>query len=159
MVKGEGISNEHRIELNKLIKKIGEDLEDLKLNTCISAFMIFIKKIREDGFITKAELHDFLILLNPLAPHITSEIFERVFGSNILGESWPKYDERFLMDDTISIPVQVNGKMKKVISVKRDITQDELLAVIFEKYPEICSKDELLKKVIFVPNKIVNLIK
>lgn len=159
MIKGDGVSNEHRIELNKLIKKIGEDLEDLKLNTCISAFMIFVKKIREDGFITKAELHDFLILLNPLAPHITSEIFERVFGRNILGESWPKYDERFLIEDTISIPVQVNGKVKKVLSVKRDISQEELLQEVFEKFPEICAKNEPLKRVVFVPNKIINLIK
>ncbi len=159
MVKGDAVSDEHRIELNKLIKKIGEDLEDLKLNTCISAMMIFIKKIREDGFITKSELHDFLILLNPLAPHITSEIFERVFGRDILGESWPKFDEKFLMEDTISIPVQVNGKVKRVLSVKRDISQEELLDVICEKHPEICNKGDTLKKVVFVPNKIINIIK
>ncbi len=159
MVKGDDVSEQHKIELNKLIKKIGEDLEDLKLNTCISAFMIFIKKIREDGFITRAELHDFLILLNPLAPHITSEIFERVFASQILDEKWPKYDERFLMDTKINIPVQVNGKVRKVISVKRDITEQELLKEIFTNYSEICSADETLKKVVYVPNKIINLIK
>lgn len=159
MIRGNEVSMEHRIDLNKLIKKIGEDLEDLKLNTCISAFMIFIKKIREDGFITKAELHDFLILLNPLAPHITSEIFERVFGTNILQEKWPQYDEKYLVEDQLNLPVQVNGKMKKVIFVKRDISQQDLLNEIFERYPEICSKDEQIKKVIYIPNKIVNLIK
>ena len=159
MVKGDAVSNEHRIDLNRLIKKIGEDLEDLKLNTCISAFMIFVKKIREDGFITKEELRSFLVLLNPLAPHITSEIFERVFGTQILDEKWPTYDEKFLVEDTVNLPIQVNGKLKQVITVKRDISQTELLALIFEKYPEICTKDEQLKKVVFIPNKIVNLIK
>ena len=157
MVKGDGVSKEHIFELNRLMKKVTEDLEDLKLNTCISAFMIFVKKIRDDKFITKEELRQFLILLNPLAPHITSEIFERVFGSQILDETWPKFDEKFLIEDSINLPVQVNGKLKQVISVARDISQEELLKIIYEKYPEICSEDDV-KKVIHIPNKIVNLI-
>ena len=159
IVKGDGVSVEHRIELNKLIKKIGENLEDLKLNTCISSFMIFVKKIREDGFITKGELRAFLVLLNPLAPHITSEIFERVFGTQILDEKWPDYDEKYLLEDNINLPIQINGKLKQVIPAKRDISQEELMNLLFDKYPEICSKDEPLKKIIFVPNKIVNIIK
>ena len=158
MIKGDGVSKEHIFDLNKLIKKVSEDYEELKLNTVISALMIFIKKVREDGFITKDELRQFLILLNPLAPHITSEIFERVFKSQILDETWPKYDEKFLVEDTINLPIQVNGKLAKVIAVKRDISQEELLDEIEKQYPEIYNKNKALKKVVFVPNRIVNLI-
>lgn len=159
MIKGEEVSKEHKFELNKLIKKISEDLEDLKLNTSIAALMIFLKKIKDDKFITKEELRTFLILLNPMAPHVTSEIFERVFKTDILNESWPKYDERFLVADTVNLPIQINGKMFKVIQVVKDISQEDLLKKIAEKFPEVYNTQTVLKKVIYVPNRIVNLIK
>ncbi len=158
MIKGEAVSKEHIYELNRLIKKVSEDYENLKLNTIISSFMIFIKKIRDDGFITKEELRQFLILLNPLAPHITSEEYENVFGKNILEDSWPKYEEKYLVEDEISLPIQINGKLAKVITVSRTITQDALLSEIERQYPEIYSKDKQVKKVIYVPGRIVNII-
>ncbi len=158
IIKGEEVSKEHRIELNKLIKKVTEDIEDLKLNTIISALMIFMKKVREDGFITKEELRSFLILLNPLAPHITSEVFERVFKTQILDEKWPEYDEKYLVDDQVDLPVQINGKMKQVVKVKRDISQEDLLKFLSENYKALYNGEEL-KKVIYVPNRILNLIK
>ncbi len=159
MVKGEEVSKEHIYELNRLIKKVGEDYEDFKLNTAISAFMIFVKKVREDGFITKDELRAFLVLLNPLAPHITSEMFEKVFGSQILDEKWPVYDEKFLVEDTLSLPVQINGRFARTISVSRTISQDELLKEITSNHSDLCADASTLKKVIYVPGKIVNLIK
>lgn len=158
MIEGEQVSKQHVCELHKLIKKITEDLEDLKLNTCISALMIFLKKVRDDGFIAKEELRTFLILLNPLAPHITSEIFERVFGRQILEESWPKYEEKFLIEDTIKLPVQINGKLVKVVSVASNISQDDLLKFLAENYSEIYNESTILKKVVYIPNKIINLI-
>ncbi len=158
MVKGDEISKEHIFELNRLIKKVGEDYENLKLNTIISALMIFIKKVRDDGFITKQELRDFLLLLNPLAPHITSEIYERVFHAEILDDSWPKYDEKYLVEDVIQIPVQVNGKLAKVVSIKRDLNQDEVLEYLRQNYPKLTEGFEV-KKLIYIPNKIINIIK
>lgn len=158
MVKGDAVSKEHIYELNRLIKKVSEDLEDLKLNTAISAFMIFVKKVRDDGFITKEELRQFLILLNPLAPHITSEEYEVVFGKELFDDKWPEYDEKFLVEDVVPLPIQVNGKLAKVISVSRNITQDELLQEIEKQYPEIYSKGKELKKMIYVPGRIANLI-
>ena len=158
MIKGEEVSKEHIFELNRLIKKIGEDLEDLKLNTCISAFMIFVKKIREDGFITKEELRQFLILLNPIAPHITSEIYERVFNADIIDQSWPKYDEKYLVEDTIELPVQINGRFVRTVNISRNLTQESLLEELKNNHPDLYS-GEPLKKVIFVPGKIINLIK
>ena len=155
MIKGDDVSKEHIVELNKLIKKTGEDYENLKLNTAISACMIFLKKIKEDGFITKEELRQFLIILNPLAPHITSEMYERVFGQDILDQSYPEYDESKIVEDEISLPIQVNGKFKTTIKVSRDSTQDEIVS-------QIKSKNlidlENVKKTIYVPNKIINFI-
>lgn len=159
MIKGEEVSKEHIYDLNRLIKKVSEDLEDLKLNTCISAFMIFIKKIRDDKFITKEELRQFLILLNPLAPHITSEMYESVFGKELLDDSWPKYDEKYLVEDNIDLPIQVNGRFIKTVKVSRNIAQEDLLKHLAENYPELYKEGESLKKIIFVPGKIVNLIK
>ena len=159
VVKGDQVSKEHRTDLAKLIKKVSEDLEDLKLNTAISAFMIFVKKINADGFITKEEYRQFLILLNPLAPHITSEIYERMFAKNIIEDTWPTYDEKDLLEDSISLPVQINGKLAKVITVKRDASQEEVLQTIQNTFPEIYNENTLLKKVIYLPNKILNLIK
>lgn len=155
LIKGQEVSKQHIFTLNRLIKKVTEDLEDLKLNTCISACMIFIKKVRDDGFITKEELRQFLIVLNPLAPHITSEIYQNVFGGDIAIEVWPKFDEKFLVEDTINLPVQINGKMKKVLSVSRGLNQDAILQAVKEN--GLLSEGDI-KKVIYIPDKIINII-
>ncbi len=157
MIKGEGVSKEHLYDLNRLIKKVTEDIENLRLNTVISALMIFLKKVREDKFITKDELKAFLILLNPLAPHITSEIYERVFGGSILNEKWCEYDEKYLVEDVMTLPVQVNGKFIRTINVNRDITADQLSEEIKSKHADLIGGRELVK-FIYVPGKIANLI-
>lgn len=156
MIKGTEISKEHIYEINNLIKKVTEDIENLKLNTCISAFMTFIKKIKEDKFISREELRIFLILLNPLAPHITSEMYEMIFKDNIINEEWPKFDENYLIRDKINLPIQINGKMKKTISVSKDATQDEVINLIKNTYPELIS--DKIKRIIYIQGKIINII-
>lgn len=156
IIKGIKISDEHIYEINAMIKKVSEDIEKLKLNTCIATFMSFVKKVREDKFITEEELRIFLILLNPLAPHITSEIYERVFSKNIIDDTWPQYDERYLQKDSSIIAIQVNGKTKKVIEVFHSPEQDELIAYIEKKYPNIIPKP--FDKVIYIQNKIINFV-
>lgn len=156
MIKGTEISTEHIYEINNLIKKVTEDIENLKLNTCISAFMTFIKKIKEDKFISREELRIFLILLNPLAPHITSEMYEIIFKDNIINEEWPKFDENYLIRDKINLPIQINGKMKKTISVSKDATQDEVINLIKNTYPELISDE--IKRIIYIQGKIINII-
>lgn len=157
MIKGDEVSKEHEVELNVLVKKCGEDYENLKLNTAISACMIFMKKIKEDGYITKEELRKFLVVLNPLAPHITSEIYENVFGGNILDEEWPKYDENKLEKNEIQFPIQINGKMKGVMMVDRNISKEEMLEKIKSEGKHQIDFDNI-KKVIFIPGKIINII-
>ena len=157
IVKAGGVSKEHEVELNALIKKVSQDYENLKLNTATAACMTFIKKIREDGFITKDELKAFLIVLNPLAPHVTSEVFERVFGKNILLEKWPEFDERKTTRDEIEIPVQVNGKLRTTILVSKTISQADIVEKI-KAENKLAIDFDAVKKTIYVPGRIVNFI-
>ena len=156
IIKENEISKEHIYEINNLIKKVTEDISELKLNTAIAALMSFIKKIKEDNFITKEELRIFLILLNPLAPHITSEIYEDIFNKDIIEESWPNYDSNYLEKSTIDMPIQINGKMKKTINVDKTITEEELINKIKEEYPNLISGE--IRKIIYIKEKIINII-
>lgn len=155
MIKGDEVSKEHETELNQLIKKAEYDYENLKLNTCISACMIFLKKIKDDGFITKEELRQFLIVLNPLAPHITSELYEKVFNADILDAAFPEYDEAKLQKAEIELPLQINGKMKGTVVVSKDANREQVEEACY-KTGKI-QKDQV-KKVIFVPGRIINFI-
>ena len=157
ILKGDEVSEKHKMILNKTIKKVGEDIENFSPNTAIAQLMTFIKEVRADKYITKEELRQFLIVLNPYAPHITSELYEYVFGGNILNESWPKYDEKALVSSTIEIPVQVNGKLKATVKIEKDSTQDVVVSKVKEEFPQLA--DGEIRKIIYVPNKILNIIK
>ena len=159
MIKGEEISKEHECEINKLIKKVSEDLENLKLNTSIASLMSFINTVRKDGFITKEELRIFLILLNPLAPHITSEMYEIVFNDNLINDTWPKYDESKLIEDTYEMVVQVNGKVRGKITVSTDSNDDEMkkLAKEIDNVKVYIEGKEIVKEIV-VPKKLVNIV-
>ena len=155
IIKGDGISKEHEVELNVLIKKASSDYENLKLNTAISACMIFVKKVKEDGFITREELRQFLLVLNPLAPHLTSEMYERVFNADLLDATFPEYDEAKTVKKEINLPVQLNGKMKGTVLIDSTLEKEQI--------EEICMnfvniQKEQIKKVIYVPNRIINFI-
>lgn len=155
----EELSSEQEYDLNSLIKKVTEDLEDLKLNTSIAACMSYLKKVRERGYITKRELKSFLIVLNPLAPHITSELFEIVFNKNIIEESWPKCEENKLVKNTFNLVVQVNGKIRGKIEVTTDTTEEEMveLAKSIDNVKAFIDNKEIVK-VITVPKKLVNIV-
>ncbi len=159
IIKGEEISKEHEVGLNKLIMKISEDIEDAKLNTAISAYMIFLNKVRADGFITKEELKQFLILLNPLAPHITSEIFEIVFSSQITDQSWPEYDDTKIKDDTYEMVVQINGKLRAREIVITGTSKEDMIEIALsnEKIKELTEGKEIIKK-IAIQDKLVTIV-
>lgn len=121
--------------------------------------MSYIKKIKERGSITKEELRTFLILLNPLAPHITSEMYERVFDKNILEESWPTFDENKLSKDSLTIIIQVNGKVRGKVSVSSSTTNEEILSLAktIENVKTFIDGKEIIR-VITVPKKLVNIV-
>ena len=157
IVKDGDISKEHLYEINYLIKKVSEDIEKLKLNTAIASFMTFINTIKKDKFITKEELRIFLILLNPLAPHITSELYEMIFNGNIVNENWPEYDEKYLVRNEINLPIQINGRMKKTILVDSNIEDEKtIVGMIKSVYPDMINGD--IKKIIYIKGKIINII-
>lgn len=159
IVKGEGISNEHRYELAYLNKKISDDYENLKLNTAISALMIFVKKVKEDNFITKEELRQFLIMLNPLAPHVTSEIFEKVFNAQILDCTWPKYDEKDLVKAEVEIVVQINSKIISRVKIPTTANAEEALSIAkADAKIAISLEGKTIVKEIYVPARIINII-
>ncbi len=158
IIKGEEVSKDHEYELNMLIKKVSEDYENLKLNTAISACMKFMKKIKEDGYITKEEFRQFIICLNPLAPHITSELYEMMFNANLVDATFPEVDESKLELAEIEIPVQVNGKLRGVVVASKDANQEQLV-VLAKAMPEIAKYiTNEPKKIIYIPGKIFNIV-
>ncbi|MCI6349289.1 MAG: leucine--tRNA ligase [Tenericutes bacterium] len=153
------LTREQEYDINSLIKKVTEDLENLRLNTSIAAFMSYIKKVKERGYITKEELKTFLILLNPLAPHITSEMYEIVFKKNILDEVWPTFDKSKLSKDTFTMVVQVNGKVRGKITASSNTSDEEMLelAKTIDNVKVFIDNKEIIK-VITVPKKLVNIV-
>ena len=159
IVKGEEISEEHASELEKLTKKVTSDIESLKLNTAIAACMGFVNKMKKDKYITKEELRRFLVLLNPLAPHITSEIYENIFGKNILDESWPKSDEKRLQTQKTNIVICINNKKKYVVPCPKGLTKEQLIEYLLLQEDVGKALNELdLSNVYHVPDKMLNIV-
>lgn len=156
LVEGEGYLKENESAFHKTIKKVTNDYENFSHNTIVAALMELTNTIIANGKLSKQELKDFLIMLNPIAPHITSELFESAFATQILDEKFPAFNEAKCLDDFISLPVQVNGKMKGVIKVARDCEQE--IAVEQAKLEISTLQNAEIKKVIFVKNKILNII-
>lgn len=152
----EGYSKENEIAFNKTIKKVTNDYENFTLNTIVSSLMELINTIYNNKKITKQELHDFLVMLNPIAPHITSEMYEKVFNAQILDQTFPTFNPDKITDEEISIPVQVNGKLRGTIQIPFNSEQAKVEEIAFAQFPQL--KDLTIKKVIYVKNKIINII-
>lgn len=153
-------SKELEVPFNKTIKKVSEDIESLKFNTAIASLMSLLNLIYENKKINTYEFKTFLILLNPFAPHLTEEMWVDNIKNGFLNEQkWVEFDPLKCVDDTIKIPVQINGKLKDTFSIKCDTNKDEVLlqAKNLEKIKlEIDGKS--IVKEIYVPNKIVNIV-
>ncbi len=155
---GEEYRDELRAAMHKTIKKVTEDIENLKFNTAIAAMMTLLNQIAAAGSVNKREFKDFLILLNPFAPHISEELFEKMgFGGMITENSWPKYDESECVDDTVELVVQVNGKLRGKITVSADVSKDEAIAAAKSEVTAALEGKGIVKE-IFVPGKLINLV-
>ena len=161
LIDGDKIRPELEGAFNKAIKKVGEDIENIKFNTAIATLMALINDISNVKSINKEELRIFSILLNPFAPHVTEEVYEACkLGNGILAEAeWPEYDESKCVDDSVEIVVQVNGKIKAKLNIPVDADKDAVL--------DLAKNDENVKKAIdgmkiikeiVVPKKLVNLV-
>ena len=156
----EGYSKELESTMHKTIKKVSDDYEKMKFNTAIAALMALINDINKLGKITKGELRTFLILLNPVAPHITEEMWQQAgFEGRLYQTTWPVYDESKTIEDEIEIPVQVNGKVRATIKVAKEASAEEIEKVAFENTDVLKFTDghEIVKK-IYVPGRIYTVV-
>lgn len=146
---------------HKSIKKVSEDIENIKFNTAIATLMALINNITATGSVTKKELAIFTILLNPFAPHVTEEVWElSKLGKGIVAEnSWPIYDEAKCKDETVEIVVQLNGKVKAKLMVAVDIDKDTAIATAKanEKIVPLIDGKVIVKE-IYIPGKLVNIV-
>ena len=153
----EGFSKDMETKMHQTMKKVSSDFETLKYNTAIAAMMALLNDFYKKGSITKGELKTFLILLNPVAPHITEEMWADCgFGGRLYQQAWPEYDEAKTVENTVEIAVQINGKTKGTVSIARDCDKDTAIAAGKEVI-----KDKLtgnIIKEIYVPGRIINIV-
>ena len=158
LVDGDTYTTETEKMMHKSIKKVTNDIEEMKFNTCVSTFMTMVNEFYKLKRINKAEFKTFLTLLNPFAPHMTEELNKLLgFEEDISTYSWPEYDEAKTIDDEIEIPVQINGKLKATIKISLDeeegLTRNKALEAISDKL-----EGKTIVKEIYVKNKIYNIV-
>ena len=157
---GEDYSKELETAFHKTIKKVSEDIENMKFNTAIAALMTLLNDIYDTGSITKGELKTFVKLLDPFAPHVAEEIWAELGGEGLLAVAqWPEYDEAKTVDSTIEVPVQICGKLRATITIAKDSTADEAIAAAKAdaKVLEFLDGKNIIKE-IYVPGKIINIV-
>ncbi len=153
-------SKEIKSLLHKTIKKIGNDIVEFKLNTCISSLMILSNAVEEKG-ISSGDFAKLVQILAPFAPHLAEEIWRDKLGNteSIFRPAWPKYDPELIKDDVVNLVVQINGKLRATIEVAADISEDEAkkLATENENIKKWLEGKEVVK-IIFVPGKLLNIV-
>ncbi len=160
LIDGDDYREELKASFHKTVKKVSEDIENLKFNTAIAALMTLINDIYATKQINRAELKTFIILLNPFAPHITEEIYQNVgFGGMLNEQKWPEYDESLCVDDTIEIVAQINGKVKAKLVISVDENKDDVISKV-KSEPKISAaiSGKNIVKEIYVPGKLVNIV-
>ena len=156
---GSAYRKETEVLMHQTIKKVSYDYEHLKANTAIAQLMTAVNIFQKEG-INEAEFKTFLILLNPVAPHITEELWEACnFGGHLSEQSWPSYDEDKTVEDVVEVPVQFNGKVRFKITLPREASQEEALGVLHddESFVKQTEGKNVVKE-IYVPGKILNVV-
>ena len=156
---GDTYSEQHEVLMNRTIKKVGEDADNLKANTAIAALMTMLNEFYDKG-VNKAEYKTFLALLNPFAPHITEELWQQMGETGLLSVApWPTYDEAKTVESTVELAVQVNGKLKCTIKLAADADKQTAIdtAMAEEKVQHAIEGKQIVKQIV-VPGKIVNLV-
>lgn len=158
LVDGDTYSKEAEKMMHKAIKKVSQDIEDMKFNTSISTFMTMVNEFYKIGKINKAEFKTFLTLLNPFAPHITEELNKIAgFEADISTYAWPEYDESKTVDDEITLPIQFNGKLKATITISADEDESSVKEKVHNAIDSKLDGKNIIKE-IYVKNKIYNIV-
>ena len=160
IAEGTGTTKKLESIMNKTVKKVSQDIEDMKFNTAIAAMMTCLNEINDVGSLTKDELSVFIRLLCPFAPHLCEEMWEQLGGEGLCSTAqWPDYDESKCVDDEIEIAVQVNGRVRDRFTVPADIEAADAIARAKEldKVREFTDGMAFIKE-LYVPGKLVNLV-
>lgn len=159
IVDEKNVDNELRVQMHRAIKNITNNLEKQNFNLAISDMMICLNAFYKTKEIPKSYLENFIIMLSCFAPHLAEEIFQKALKNNksVAWSKWPQHNDEYLLDNIIKIPFQINGKLRSVVNVARDLSEEELIRTI-ENMDDIKKhlKDKNIKKKIIIKNKIVN---
>ena len=156
LTEGDTYRSNYETKMHQTIKKVSNDFENLKYNTAIAALMALLNDFAKDG-INHAEYKTFLTLLNPVAPHITEEIWQTCgFDGHLYQQKWPEYDEAKTVENTIELPVQINGKTKAVVKLPLDVDKETAIAAGKEAIADKLTGT--IVKEIYVPKKIINIV-
>jgi leucyl-tRNA synthetase len=145
---------------HQTVKKVTEDFEGLRFNTGISQLMVFINEAYKQDKLSKTQLEGFVKLLSPVAPHLSEEIWGRLgHEESIAYQTWPVYEEEWLVEKEVEIVVQINGKVREKLTIAKDASKEEMeeTAVNNEKIKEEL-EGKTVRKVIAVPGKLVNIV-
>ena len=157
LVDGNEYRSAFETKMHQTIQKVSSDFENLKYNTAIAAMMSLLNDFYKEGSINRAEFKTFLILLNPVAPHITEEIWENCgYEGRVYAQTWPEFDEAKTVEDTIELPVQINGKTRAVVTLPADVDKDTAIAAGKELIADKLTGT--IVKEIYVPGRIVNIV-
>lgn len=154
--------NDHKLDLiyNQTVKKVTEDYENMRFNTAISQMMVFVNEAYKADALPMVYMEGLVKLLSPIIPHVAEEIWQ-IMGHDetITYETWPTYDESKLVQDTVQVILQVNGKVRSKVEVEKDLDQAQLekIALADERIQQWTAEKDI-KKVIVIPNKIVNIV-
>ena len=160
LVEGEGSTPELEKHIHKLIKKVTADINSMKFNTAITAMMSTVNTVYEVGKITRDELATLAKVLSPFAPHLAEEVYSMLGYEDLISlAKWPEYDEAKTVDDTIQMPVQINGKVRSVIAIPNGADKDAILAAAKadEKVAQAIEGKTVVKEIV-VPGKIINIV-
>ena len=157
----EEISQELRAAVHGAIKKVSEDYERMKFNTAIAAMMALVNEIYDKGALSRGDLHTLILLLNPVAPHITEEIRElqHLGEEPLYRQSWPSYDESALVKDSVEMAVQINGKVRGRLQVPTSYGKPEIEKLVMEDSKvQALLEGKTVRKLIIVPGRIINIV-
>ena len=157
LVDGDTYSEDMETKMHQTIKKVSNDYESLKYNTAIAAMMALLNDFAKKGSITRREYGTFLVLLNPVAPHITEELWSGCgFEGRVYAQEWPKYDEAKTVENTVELAVQINGKIKATVTLPVDVSKEDAIAAGKEAISDKLTGT--IVKEIYVPGRIINIV-
>ena len=157
MTDEERYSKDLETKMHQTIKKVSNDFENLKYNTAIAAMMTLLNDFYKKGSITRGELKTLIILLNPVAPHITEEMWQ-IIGceGRVYQQTWPEFDEAKTVESSVEIAVQINGKVKGTLGIQKDDPKDQVIAKAKEVIADKLTGN--IVKEIYVPGRLVNIV-